>query len=114
MAMRKLQHGQHPQTELELAWEKALPGRESAERNATLRRIIDGVRPAPDSPGNLDRVRSNGAPGGKGGAMVKPLRHRQTKEAATDMFDLKPLRHTSTLPNCEELSVSISLPGCPQ
>ena len=30
--------------------------------------------------------------------MVKPLRHRQTKEAATDMFDLKPLRHTSTLP----------------
>jgi hypothetical protein len=30
--------------------------------------------------------------------MAKPLRHRQTKEAATDMFDLKPLRHTSTLP----------------
>jgi hypothetical protein len=30
--------------------------------------------------------------------MVKPLRHRQTKEAATDMFDLKQLRHTSTLP----------------
>jgi hypothetical protein len=30
--------------------------------------------------------------------MVKPLRHRQTKEAATDMLDLKQLRHTSTLP----------------
>ena len=30
--------------------------------------------------------------------MVEPLRHRQTKEAATDMFDLKQLRHTSTLP----------------
>ena len=30
--------------------------------------------------------------------MVEPLRHRQTKEAATDMFDLKPLRHISTLP----------------
>jgi len=30
--------------------------------------------------------------------MVSPLRHRQTKEAATDMFDLKPPRHTSTLP----------------
>jgi hypothetical protein len=29
--------------------------------------------------------------------MVEPLRHRQTKEAATDMFDLKQPRHTSTL-----------------
>ena len=27
--------------------------------------------------------------------MVEPLRHRQTKEAETDMFDLKPPRHTS-------------------
>jgi hypothetical protein len=30
--------------------------------------------------------------------MVEPLRHRQTKEAATDMFCLKPPRHISTLP----------------
>jgi hypothetical protein len=30
--------------------------------------------------------------------MVEPLRHRQTKEAATDMLDLKSPRHTSTLP----------------
>jgi len=30
--------------------------------------------------------------------MVEPLRHRQTKEAATDMFDLKLPRHISTLP----------------
>ena len=30
--------------------------------------------------------------------MAEPVRHRQTKEAATDMFDLQPLRHTSTLP----------------
>ena len=29
--------------------------------------------------------------------MVKPLRHRQTKEAATDMFYLTPPRHISTL-----------------
>src|SRR6266852_4568022 len=29
--------------------------------------------------------------------MAEPLRHRQTKEAATDMFDLKPPRHISTL-----------------
>ena len=29
--------------------------------------------------------------------MVEPLRHRQTKEAATDMFCLKPPRHISTL-----------------
>jgi hypothetical protein len=28
--------------------------------------------------------------------MVEPLRHRQTKEAATAMFDLQP-RHISTL-----------------
>src|SRR6266571_5445 len=34
--------------------------------------------------------------------MVEPLRHRQTKEAETDIFDLKPPRHTSTLPwSCE-------------
>src|SRR5882672_8789188 len=32
------------------------------------------------------------------GAMAEPLRHRQTKEAATDMFYLKPPRHISTLP----------------
>src|SRR5450759_5063925 len=29
--------------------------------------------------------------------MVEPLRHRQTKEAATDMFCLTPPRHISTL-----------------
>jgi hypothetical protein len=28
---------------------------------------------------------------------VEPLRHRQTKEAATDMFCLTPPRHISTL-----------------
>jgi len=30
---------------------------------------------------------------------VEPLRHRQTKEAATDLFSLKPPRHIPTLPN---------------
>jgi hypothetical protein len=30
--------------------------------------------------------------------MAEPVRHRQTKEAATDMFYLKPPRHISTLP----------------
>ena len=30
--------------------------------------------------------------------MVEPLRHRQTKEAETDMSDLQPPRHISTLP----------------
>jgi hypothetical protein len=29
---------------------------------------------------------------------VELLRHRQTKEAETDMFDLQPPRHISTLP----------------
>jgi hypothetical protein len=32
------------------------------------------------------------------GAMVEPLRHRQTKEAETDMFSLQPPRHIPTLP----------------
>ena len=31
--------------------------------------------------------------------MVEPLRHRQSKEAATDMFSLQPPRHISTLPS---------------
>jgi hypothetical protein len=38
--------------------------------------------------------------------MVEPLRHRQTKEAATDMFSLQPPRHISTLPNSEILRMS--------
>ena len=33
--------------------------------------------------------------------MVEPLRHRQTKGAATDMFDLQLPRHISTLPEAE-------------
>jgi hypothetical protein len=34
--------------------------------------------------------------------MAEPVRHRQTKEAATDMFDLQPPRHIPTLPRlCE-------------
>jgi hypothetical protein len=33
--------------------------------------------------------------------MVEPVRHRQTKGAATDMFDLQPPRHTSTLPRTD-------------
>jgi hypothetical protein len=35
--------------------------------------------------------------------MVEPLRHRQTKEAATDMFNLKQPRHISTLPDSRHL-----------
>ena len=31
--------------------------------------------------------------------MAEPLRHRQTKEAETDMFSLQPPRHISTLPS---------------
>src|SRR6202043_3326948 len=39
--------------------------------------------------------------------MAEPLRHRQTKEAATDMFYLKPPRHISTLP----ISTKLGCPG---
>ena len=38
--------------------------------------------------------------------MAEPLRHRQTKEAATDLFSLQPPRHISTLPFATEM-------GCP-
>ena len=55
--------------------------------------------------------------------MVEPLRHRQTKGAATDMFYLMPPRHISTLHETDlthltgvlrgnaELSVSIRIPS---
>src|SRR5207247_10160473 len=33
--------------------------------------------------------------------MLEPVRHRQTKGAATDMLSLPPPRHTPTLPNGE-------------
>jgi len=36
--------------------------------------------------------------------MVEPLRHRQTKGAATDMFYLMPPRHISTLPFSTEMA----------
>ena len=42
--------------------------------------------------------------------MAEPVRHRQTKEAATDMFDLQPPRHIPTLPKPEELELSKCLP----
>jgi hypothetical protein len=41
--------------------------------------------------------------------MVEPLRHRQTKEAATDMFSLQPPRHISTLPYGPSASTAASL-----
>jgi len=47
--------------------------------------------------------------------MAEPVRHRQTKEAATDMFYLTPPRHISTLPktvqttpNCDFRSTPIN------
>jgi hypothetical protein len=42
--------------------------------------------------------------------MAEPLRHRQTKEAETDMFSLKPPRHISTLP---EAAVRCDAAICP-
>ena len=46
--------------------------------------------------------------------MVEPLRHRQTKEAATDMLDLKSPRHTSTLPKIGPLAVLTQCPDYPR
>jgi hypothetical protein len=42
--------------------------------------------------------------------MAEPVRHRQTKEAATDMFDLQPPRHIPTLPTRVLLTVGRALP----
>jgi hypothetical protein len=36
--------------------------------------------------------------------MVDPLRHRQTKGAATDMFSLQPPRYISTLPDNDRIA----------
>src|SRR6266481_4788161 len=47
------------------------------------------------------------------GARVEPVRHRQTKGAATDMFSLQPLRHTSTLPAAVVARLMVR-PVCPQ
>jgi hypothetical protein len=40
--------------------------------------------------------------------MVEPLRHRQTKGAATDMPGLLPPRHIPTLPSCAERENGVS------
>src|SRR5271166_5988815 len=40
--------------------------------------------------------------------MAEPLRHRQTKEAATDMFSLQPPRHIPTLPRTDQSATSVS------
>src|SRR5438552_2202759 len=40
--------------------------------------------------------------------MAEPLRHRQTKEAATDMLSLQPPRHIPTLPNRRHHSMILS------
>ncbi|HWL21397.1 MAG TPA: hypothetical protein VNS33_17125 [Bradyrhizobium sp.] len=45
--------------------------------------------------------------------MVEPLRHRQTKGAATDMFDLQPPRHIPTLPKGGILDAGQLLPLAP-
>jgi hypothetical protein len=44
--------------------------------------------------------------------MADPLRHRQTKGAETDMVDLRPPRHISTLPIADLRGDAISLTCC--
>src|SRR5215472_15475356 len=38
--------------------------------------------------------------------MAEPVKHRQTKGAATDMFGLQPPRHTPTLPRADHYFAS--------
>src|SRR6478609_11332978 len=42
--------------------------------------------------------------------MAEPLRHRQTKEAATDMLSLQPPRHIPTLPRLCETPIDAMIP----
>jgi hypothetical protein len=44
--------------------------------------------------------------------MAEPLRHRQTKGAATDMFSLQPPRYISTLPISRPSQSDSARPGC--
>jgi len=44
------------------------------------------------------------------GDMATPVRHRQTKEAETDMCSLKPPRHIPTPPDSEYLAASMTTP----
>src|ERR1700730_5837460 len=46
--------------------------------------------------------------------MADPLRHRQTKGAATDMVDLRPPRHIPTLPRAAVVARLMVWPVCPQ
>ena len=46
--------------------------------------------------------------------MADPLRHRQTKGAATDMVDLTPPRHIPTLPRAAVVARSMVGPVRPQ
>jgi hypothetical protein len=41
--------------------------------------------------------------------MVEPLRHRQTKGAETDMFDLQLPRHISTLPTASDIAAQANV-----
>jgi hypothetical protein len=43
--------------------------------------------------------------------MLEPVRHRQTKGAATDMFVLPPPRHTPTLPVETPVFMPIGIAG---
>jgi hypothetical protein len=46
--------------------------------------------------------------------MAEPLRHRQTKEAATDMVSLQQPRHISTLPRLGKARGEHNESGVPQ
>ena len=60
----------------------------------------------PRKPGNAGggkgpQFKTDETSGDENGVMAELLRHRQTKEAATDMFTLQPPCHIPTLPKCE-------------
>jgi len=66
--------------------------------------LLKIVEPAPGKPVSQCGLRLSadelaGLLAGGNGVMVKLLRHRQTKGAATDRLYLRPPRHISTLPN---------------
>src|SRR6202051_2248062 len=73
---------------------------ECSETADGVARESEGVKSCPRAGCGRSACPVRGAGCGNG-AMVEPLRHRQTKGAGTDMCYLKPPRHISTLPKAD-------------
>jgi hypothetical protein len=70
----------------------------SVQKLQTALHAKEGVKSCPRA--GCGEIRQSDSMSGVGnGAMAEPVRHRQTKGAATDIFDQTLPRHTSTIPS---------------